>query len=321
MSSATLTGYRNQAQGNRDSQVWRPSPAPGFKQLGLAALAAIAIASPVFLAGGAVMYRDRAARESDRLAFQERMRSHERLVAAPSLGQLTVAPAAHGRDLFESTCAVCHNMDGTGVGGLGKNLTQSWFIASLDDAELRAFIAKGRPLGDPLNTTKIPMPPRGGHDELTDSDVGDIVVYVRGLQDPRRLPALPPSAAALAAAAPVSDAEKAVALAAAGGDAELAEFIAHGTKVYAGTCAACHGKDAKGLTGLGKDLTISDFAKKLDDDGLLAFLKRGRDPGDPLNTTKVGMPPKGGNPALSDDDLLDVISYVRALQKQGGATQ
>ena len=83
-----------------------------------------------------------------------------------------------------------------------------------------------------------------------------------------------------------------------------------------GTCSACHGRDARGLPKLGKDLVHSDFCRKLDDDALLAFVKRGRDPSDPLNTTQVAMPPKGGNPALSDDDLLDVISYVRSLQKQ-----
>ena len=65
----------------------------------------------------------------------------------------------------------------------------------------------------------------------------------------------------------------------------------------------------------------SEFCKSLDDDGLLAFVKKGRDPGDPLNTTKILMPPKGGNPALSDDDLLDVISYVRSLQKQASAAK
>src|SRR5262249_24615754 len=161
---------------------------------------------------------------------------------------------------------------------LGKDLTQSWFVASRTDDELRAFVAAGRTVNDSYNTTRVPMPPRGGHEELSDADLGDIITYVRGLQDPRRLPQLPPSAAALAAAAPPTEEEKAKALVAAGGDAELAEYIAHGTKVFAGTCSACHGKDAHGLAGLGKDLVHSTFCKSLDDDGLLAFIKRGRDP-------------------------------------------
>ena len=51
------------------------------------------------------------------------------------------------------------------------------------------------------------------------------------------------------------------------------------------------------------------------DDDALAFVKKGRSTSDPLNTTKVDMPPKGGNPALSDDDVLDIISYLRFLAK------
>ena len=51
------------------------------------------------------------------------------------------------------------------------------------------------------------------------------------------------------------------------------------------------------------------------DDELVAFIKVGRDPSDPLNTTGVAMPPKAGNPALTDDDLYDVVAFVRTLQK------
>jgi disulfide bond formation protein DsbB len=44
-------------------------------------------------------------------------------------------------------------------------------------------------------------------------------------------------------------------------------------------------------------------------------LKKGRPASDPANTTKVDMPPKGGNPALTDQDLADIVTYVRSLQK------
>ncbi|MGE5262206.1 MAG: c-type cytochrome [Acidobacteriota bacterium] len=88
-----------------------------------------------------------------------------------------------------------------------------------------------------------------------------------------------------------------------------------GKSKYEGTCSACHGPDAKGLTGLGKDLTSSTFAKGLSDADLIAFVKKGRPASDPANTTKVDMPPKGGNPALTDQDLADVVTYVRSLQK------
>jgi disulfide bond formation protein DsbB len=81
------------------------------------------------------------------------------------------------------------------------------------------------------------------------------------------------------------------------------------------TCAACHGMDAKGLPKLGKNLITSQFVAEKTDEGLLDFVKQGRLPTDPLNTTGVAMPPKGGNPALTDQQLLDVISYIRQLHK------
>jgi mono/diheme cytochrome c family protein len=90
---------------------------------------------------------------------------------------------------------------------------------------------------------------------------------------------------------------------------------AKGATKFAGTCAGCHGPDAKGLTGLGKDLTTSTFAKGLSDADLVAFVTKGRDTSDPANTTGVAMPPKGGNPALTEADLYDIVAYIRTLQK------
>lgn len=90
--------------------------------------------------------------------------------------------------------------------------------------------------------------------------------------------------------------------------------VANGEKLFQGTCAACHGADAKGIQGLGKPLANSQFVQGLSDDDLVAFIKAGRPASDPENTTGVGMPPKGGNPSLSDDDLLDIVAFLRTLQ-------
>lgn len=81
------------------------------------------------------------------------------------------------------------------------------------------------------------------------------------------------------------------------------------------TCAGCHGPDGKGIQGLGKDFTASEFVKSQTDEQLLAFIKVGRPASDPANTTGVDMPPKGGNPAFTDEQLLDIIAYVRSLQQ------
>lgn len=80
------------------------------------------------------------------------------------------------------------------------------------------------------------------------------------------------------------------------------------------TCAGCHGPEGKGLPNLGKDLTTSTFVADKTDAELVEFLKVGRAADAPDNTTHVAMPPKGGNPALSDDDLRDVVAFVRSLK-------
>ncbi|MCL4506194.1 MAG: cytochrome c [Chloroflexi bacterium] len=89
----------------------------------------------------------------------------------------------------------------------------------------------------------------------------------------------------------------------------------NGKTKYETTCIACHGPDLKGMPNLGKNLTTSTFLKGLPDAEAVLFLTKGRPSSDPLNTTKVDMPPRGGNPALKDQDLADIIAYVRTMQK------
>ncbi|GBD08275.1 Cbb3-type cytochrome c oxidase subunit CcoP [Candidatus Thermoflexus japonica] len=86
-----------------------------------------------------------------------------------------------------------------------------------------------------------------------------------------------------------------------------------GKELFLGTCASCHGPDAKGLPGLGKDLTTSAFVRQQTDAQLLDFIQKGRPATDPANTTGVDMPPKGGNPALTDQDLADIIAFIRTF--------
>lgn len=91
---------------------------------------------------------------------------------------------------------------------------------------------------------------------------------------------------------------------------------AAGESVYMSTCIACHGPDAKGVTGLGKSLypADSEFVRSETDDELVKFILAGRTPDDPLNTTGVGMPAKGGNPAITEQQLHDVVAYIRSLK-------
>jgi disulfide bond formation protein DsbB len=81
------------------------------------------------------------------------------------------------------------------------------------------------------------------------------------------------------------------------------------------TCAGCHGPEGKGIEGLGKDMTSSEFIASQTDEQLLAFIKTGRPASDPANTVGVDMPGKGGNPALTDAQIMDIIAYIRDLQQ------
>ena len=89
---------------------------------------------------------------------------------------------AKGQVLFQTSCSACHGPEGQGIPGLGKDLATSEFVAGKSDAELVEFIEQGRPSGDPLNTTGIAMPPKGGNSSLSDQDLQDIVAYIRTLQ-------------------------------------------------------------------------------------------------------------------------------------------
>jgi disulfide bond formation protein DsbB len=129
---------------------------------------------------------------------------------------------------------------------------------------------------------------------------------------PERFAPPPPTAAPLDAGAQVE-----VASALGYDDA----FVEAGHLTFQTVCSACHGANAEGIAGLGKPLVGSEFVNTKTDDELLAFVKVGRQPWEPDNTTGVQMPPKGGNPALSDEEILQIIAYIRVLDAAASGTQ
>ncbi|MBE2194847.1 MAG: c-type cytochrome [Anaerolinea sp.] len=201
---------------------------------------------------------------------------------------------AKGERLFVA-CGACHGANAKGIPNLGKDLTASEFVTGLSDAELLTFIKTGRPIWDPLNTTGIDMPPKGGNPALSDDDILAIIAYIRSLSSHTEGGA---STAPDTGTGPASSNDPAL--------------VTEGEKLFT-ACSACHGANAKGLPNLGKDLTASEFIAGLSDPDLLTFIKTGRPIWDPLNTTGIDMPPKGGNPALTDDQILAIIAYIRSL--------
>jgi cytochrome c5 len=92
------------------------------------------------------------------------------------------------------------------------------------------------------------------------------------------------------------------------------DLAGEGEDYYAQSCVGCHGTDAKGITGIGKDLTTG-WVPSASDDEVLETILRGRDTSDPLNTTNIPMPPKGGNPALSSDDVTAILAFLRSIEE------
>lgn len=105
-----------------------------------------------------------------------------------------------------------------------------------------------------------------------------------------------------------------------GGGGEVGSPVAKGdaivgAKLWKATCRSCHGIAGEGVTGQGRDIRTSQFIYEKTDLELLKFVKVGRMPFDKLNTTGIQMPPRGGNPTLTDADLIDIIAFVRSFHK------
>jgi cytochrome c5 len=91
-----------------------------------------------------------------------------------------------------------------------------------------------------------------------------------------------------------------------------ASEIATGEQLYQSSCTPCHGADLQGVQGLGKNLLTSEFVAGQTDSELQVFIVKGRPIWDEQNTTGIDMPPRGGNPSLSDEDIQHIIAYIRA---------
>lgn len=89
--------------------------------------------------------------------------------------------ASKGNTIWNATCRTCHGARGEGMPGSGKPLQGSVFVTGKSDIDLIGFLKAGRPVADPLNTTGSPMPPKGGNPLLKDSDLRDVIAFVRTL--------------------------------------------------------------------------------------------------------------------------------------------
>src|SRR5918996_300744 len=92
--------------------------------------------------------------------------------------------------------------------------------------------------------------------------------------------------------------------------------VEEGKKLYGQFCASCHGQSGKGdgpaaaaLNPKPRDHTDKAYMSTLSDDDLLKVIKNG---GASVGKSPL-MPPWGAS--LNDDQIKDVIAYVRTLSK------
>ncbi|MBL4711107.1 MAG: cytochrome c [Gammaproteobacteria bacterium] len=82
---------------------------------------------------------------------------------------------------------------------------------------------------------------------------------------------------------------------------------ATGKETYEKTCVACHGDEGKGAFPGTPDFTSSDGILAKSDAELIRNITNGfQSEGSPM-----AMPPKGGNPNLSESGIKAVLAYIR----------
>jgi mono/diheme cytochrome c family protein len=83
-------------------------------------------------------------------------------------------------------------------------------------------------------------------------------------------------------------------------------FARTGEGIYKGTCVACHGEDGKGVLPGAPDLTKDEGVLTKSYEVLLKHILDGfQSPG-----SQLGMPPRGGNQALTIKDVREVLAYM-----------
>jgi cytochrome c5 len=118
---------------------------------------------------------------------------------------------------------------------------------------------------------------------LTGKDSRDIAAFIMASNDPV-LPTISGSSA----------------------DSNIPDIGMSGSEIFNATCTSCHGSNGKGTIPGVPDFTEKDGRLSKSDEVLFKHIKEGfQTPGNAMV-----MPPKGGNPKLSDNDLKAVLKYL-----------
>jgi cytochrome c5 len=195
-----------------------------------------------------------------------------------------------GEDVYKLACASCHASGALNAPKLGDNAAWAKLLPEGLDGLTKQAIAGIRQ-----------MPARGGNPSLTDIEMKRAVAYMANSSGGKfKEPPVAAPAAAAPAAAPAAAAAATVVAAAATPKAAAAApaGAVDGEAVYKKACAACHASGAAGAPKSGDKAAWAPRIKK-GEDALVASVIKG-----------LGvMPPRGGNPTLTDADIRAAVAY------------
>ena len=208
-------------------------------------------------------------------AVAERIRP----VATLEFGAPTAAPGARtGEAIVQSTCAACHQAGAAGAPKLADKGAWAPRIKSGLNSMVQTVI-KG----------KGAMPPKGGDPSLTDTEIRRAVVHMA-------------NQAGASFKAPPAPKEAAPAQTAAAAPAKPG--AADGKAVYDKVCFACHQVSVAGSPRLGDKAAWAPRIKTGHDTMVQSVIKG-----------KGAMPPKAGNPSLSDAEIRAAVDFMVSQSK------
>lgn len=82
-----------------------------------------------------------------------------------------------------------------------------------------------------------------------------------------------------------------------------------GKSLYENNCAICHGHDGEGaMPGVRSMISNSLWTKKSDQELVMMIIN-----GIESTDSPISMPPKGGNPSLTEEQIHSMVNYLRSL--------
>lgn len=187
------------------------------------------------------------------------------------------ATVKQGEQLYNQNCSVCHQADAIGKPGFAPSLTNPELLSIASDKFFEGTIRDGR--------AGTGMPP---FSHLGRTNIKAIVAYLRShAQIPNKSSAVD--------AQPASH-----------GDPRL------GKQWFVDICSTCHGVNGDGYSagGTGTAIGKAGFLSKASDGFIRETIKHGRS-----NTRMLGFSDPTGLANLSNQEIDDVIAYMRTLAK------